>query len=492
VLLANSSGLRPVQDSRGDLTPPLVPWACPQNWLLQSCNRQHVTSIWRKARCEQNKWRWGTHLSPFLWKAYQAGCCIKAVLHTVVTWLHALRHPRKLIFLSHPLALQANHPCHASARAQFDTVLFAVGIDNHASRCMGNNKRLFENLILTHTAQGVRGISKGLAKECKGTLVLDVNNDTGKPHHIKIPNSLSLPGLRMCLLSPQHWAQEAGDNYPPPNGTRMESNAHNCILLWGQGRYSKRIPFNAMTNTPIFHMLLLPSSYCAFVNTFMACKAPFFSRKRVLQLMGRHWLDGIAPPLEKLVTKENVNFENQGKQASEGVAHAEDDTVSTSNLPPPPKLAPQPDLLRWDALTFDPSPVLKETNKYSVDTPDDQAELMRWHFHLGHASFPKLKQLARIGKIPAKFTNIRPPCCAGFLFGAMTKVPWGTKDHHDNDHSVFATTKPGGVRLCQSHAVNGARVLWPSKRHTHQNLLPQRHDLCQSLLPAQVCLPDDE
>jgi hypothetical protein len=87
--------------------------------------------------------------------------------------------------------------------------------------------------------------------------------------------------------------------------------------------------------------------------------------------------------------------------------------------------------------------VLEETDKYSVATPDDQAELMQWHYCLGHASFPKLKQLARNGKIPAKLANIRPPCCAGCLFGSMTKVPWHTKDQRDDDHSVFAATKPG-------------------------------------------------
>jgi hypothetical protein len=96
---------------------------------------------------------------------------------------------------------------------------------------MGNDKRLFENLVLACAAQCVGRISKGLAIKGKGTLVIDVNNDTGKPHQIKILNSLYLPGLRMCLLSPQHWPQEVRDNYPLPNGTRMENNAHNCVLL---------------------------------------------------------------------------------------------------------------------------------------------------------------------------------------------------------------------------------------------------------------------
>ncbi len=68
---------------------------------------------------------------------------------------------------------------------------------------------------------------------------------------------------------------------------------------------------------------------------------------------------------------------------------------------------------------------------------------MRWHYCLGHASFTKLKQLARNGKIPAKLANVRPPCCASCLFGAMTKIPWRTKQWLGNNHAVFAATKPG-------------------------------------------------
>jgi hypothetical protein len=142
---------------------------------------------------------------------------------------------------------------------------------------MGNDKRCFENLVLARTTQRVGGISKGLSIEGKGTLVINVNDDTGKPHCVKIPNSLYLPGLRMCLLLPQHWAQEARDDYPLPNGMRMENNAHSCVLRWGQGKFSKTIPFDSATNMPIFFTLPSTLSYRAFVNTFMACEAPFFS-----------------------------------------------------------------------------------------------------------------------------------------------------------------------------------------------------------------------
>ncbi len=47
---------------------------------------------------------------------------------------------------------------------------------------------------------------------------------------------------------------------------------------------------------------------------------------------------------------------------------------------------------------------------------------MQLHYCLGHLGFPKLKQLALIGKIPKKLATVKPPKCTGFLFGAMTKL----------------------------------------------------------------------
>jgi hypothetical protein len=161
---------------------------------------------------------------------------------------------------------------------------------------MGNNKRIFKNLVLDCTAQRVGSISKGLVIEGKGTLVVTINDDNGNPHRIKIPNSLYLPGLRMCLLSPQHWAQEARDNYTRPNGTRMENNAHSWKLFWGQGCFVKTIPFDDATNTPIFYTLPSTTGYRAFVHTFQALEAPFYQWEHVLQLPGRRWLNCDAPP----------------------------------------------------------------------------------------------------------------------------------------------------------------------------------------------------
>jgi hypothetical protein len=92
-------------------------------------------------------------------------------------------------------------------------------------------------------------------------MVITINDNSRRPHKIKIPNSLFLPDLRVCLLLPQHWAQEARDNHPLPNGAKIENNATNCMLIWGQSQFQKMIPFDSSTNTPIFFTLPSTSSY---------------------------------------------------------------------------------------------------------------------------------------------------------------------------------------------------------------------------------------
>ncbi len=95
-------------------------------------------------------------------------------------------------------------------------------------------------------------------------------------------------------------------------------------------------------------------------------------------------------------------------------------------------------------LIFDPLPPIAEYEDVPLAAADDQAELMRWHYRLGHLSFQKLKQLALNGKIPKKLSKLKPPKCAGCLFGTMTKLPWRGKESALS-HEIFITTKPGEI-----------------------------------------------
>jgi hypothetical protein len=79
---------------------------------------------------------------------------------------------------------------------------------------------------------------------------------------------------------------------------------------------------------------------------------------------------------------------------------------------------------RMGPLTFNINPKLEEDKHVYLAAVDDQAELMRWHYPLGHLSLSMPKQLALNGKIPRRLAKVKPPACAGCLFGTMTKVPW--------------------------------------------------------------------
>ena len=92
-------------------------------------------------------------------------------------------------------------------------------------------------------------------------------------------------------------------------------------------------------------------------------------------------------------------------------------------------------------LTFNPTPQLEEGEGHQHAATDNQAELMWWQYCLGHLSFPKLKKLAILGKIPKQLAKVKPPVCAGCIFGTMTKVPWREKEGESN-HTVFVATAP--------------------------------------------------
>ena len=63
---------------------------------------------------------------------------------------------------------------------------------------------LFEDLHLNEAKGQVSGISDGLAIAGKGTFKFTIKDDEGIQHTIRIKNSLYLPDMKRCLLSPQH------------------------------------------------------------------------------------------------------------------------------------------------------------------------------------------------------------------------------------------------------------------------------------------------
>jgi hypothetical protein len=82
---------------------------------------------------------------------------------------------------------------------------------------------------------GVGGtIKKGIMT---GTMKIIIEDDNGIPHDIIAPDSFYVPHCQLRLLSPQHWAQKAKDNYPKWHGTWCATYNDEIMLEQKQRQY---------------------------------------------------------------------------------------------------------------------------------------------------------------------------------------------------------------------------------------------------------------
>jgi hypothetical protein len=116
-------------------------------------------------------------------------------------------------------------------RIRFDTNSFVIGVDNFTSITLGNHLDQFKDLKM-HDNMEVEGIQGGLDINGTGMFKFHIEDDEGGVHLIKIPNSKYVPDLKVCLLLPYHWVQEAKDHYPVPKGTKMDTNNKALMLIW--------------------------------------------------------------------------------------------------------------------------------------------------------------------------------------------------------------------------------------------------------------------
>ena len=177
---------------------------------------------------------------------------------------------------------------------------------------MTNDIRHFERFKPLKTNAIVGGIQGGLAIRGEGTFIFNIEDDEGKTHTIRIPNSLYVPELPMSLLSPQHWAQEANDNTPIQHGTRMENFADGCKLIWNQLDFAKTIPFEVATNTPVFRTAPSTCSYCAFAASAEDLDDDYYQTE-VTPKPSPGYPRRVTPPTpDEFIAEETINMPENG------------------------------------------------------------------------------------------------------------------------------------------------------------------------------------
>ncbi len=141
---------------------------------------------------------------------------------------------------------------------------------------LGNHPDQFEDLKM-HSENDdteVEGMNRGLDIKGTGTFKFHIIDDERGVHLIIIPNS-NVPDLKVCLLSPHHWAQEAKVHYPVQNGTKMDTDNEALMLIWKQQTHGQTIPYHPLMNTLSFHTAVASCTFRAFVALYEATEAQY-------------------------------------------------------------------------------------------------------------------------------------------------------------------------------------------------------------------------
>ncbi len=164
--------------------------------------------------------------------AFKVGCHAEGRLRELI----ASHHLRELLSFPQLTFTALSSVVDRTRAVHFDSNSYPIGIDTHATRCMANAPHLFEDLKLRDVGE-VEGIKSGSDIKGTRTFKFKINDNNGMTHEMKFTNSLYAPELKRYLLSPQHWVQEAKDNYPRPQGMRMSLDDEFYYVHWGQAKY---------------------------------------------------------------------------------------------------------------------------------------------------------------------------------------------------------------------------------------------------------------
>ncbi len=165
---------------------------------------------------------------------------------------------------THPMvcmALEHQRKRMQARTTSFDQESYELLIDNCASRSITNDLKDFVRPPLPQKTK-IEGFSSDSDATLMGTVKWNIEDDEGRIHEIILPNTYYSQHAKKRLLSPQHWAQQAGDDYHLKNGTWCATYANTIKLFWNQQRYTRTIPLSVRSNIGIMYSAPSLKKYC--------------------------------------------------------------------------------------------------------------------------------------------------------------------------------------------------------------------------------------
>jgi hypothetical protein len=252
-------------------------------------------------------------------------------------------------------------------KVRFDTDSLPVRVDNRSTACITN--RIQDCLTVQKRIRcKVNGMGGDLSEVYSATIGWNFEDDKGVPHPFVIPNSLFVPGATSRLLSPQHWAQVAKDNYPVPHFDDT------IVLQWKQRRFTRTILLD-VGETNVGTLYTTPG-FCAEGGVYDDDPDSEF----------------VAFDSNLVSDDEPDNEQETEQWYDEESFQQRDSPLSTDfNLDGPPN-------------TTTPNVIVDEED---VIPQDASAEFLRWHRRLEHISPKKIRTLAGMGVLPKRLLECK-------------------------------------------------------------------------------------
>jgi hypothetical protein len=232
------------------------------------------------------------------------------------------------------------------------------------------------------------------AEVYSATIGWNFEDDNGVPHPFVIPNSLFVPGATSRLLSQQHWAQEAKDNYPVQHGTWCGTFKDDTIVLqWKQRRFTRtRLLDVGATNVATLYTTLGYARYEAF-----CAEGGVYDDNPDSEFVA--FDSNLVSDDEPDDSQENEQwYDAESFQQRDSPLSKDFDLDGPTNAATPNVIADAEDVIPQEA----------------------SAEFLRWHHRLGHITPKKISSLAGMGFL---LLACKIPICTSCRYGKATRRP---------------------------------------------------------------------
>jgi hypothetical protein len=267
-----------------------------------------------------------------------------------------------------------------NVHTDYHTSTYDIYVDNCASRSITNCMEDFvdEPIPADICICGTNGTSKGTLM---GTVEWEIEDDQGRTHKIRVPNTIYSANNRSRLLSPQHWAQGANDKYPIRYGTWCATYDDRIILYWDQRRYSRTAYLlNENSNIGVIRGVRNMSGEKHYARIAKAFRNEIIAMPAVLETI-RHSVDEYEDE-----QKEEPTMSPEESQGQDRYPMSIQRTIDESDYDDYEKVNYE---LKLDDLTSDLRLDQIKTSKKGMIDP--QQEYLHWHYKLGHLSHTRMR-----------------------------------------------------------------------------------------------------